>query len=54
MDQVNVKRQPTRSPDMITNQHADSDNFFNPKMFCGLYCVKDNELPPFLESDEER
>jgi hypothetical protein len=53
---VNLQDRPTAQTlfSMITNQHADSANSFNPKMFCGLYYVKDDESPPFSESDEER
>lgn len=38
---------------MITNQHADSDKFFDPKTFCCLHCVEDNESPAFSQSDDE-
>ncbi|PMD37014.1 kinase-like protein [Hyaloscypha variabilis F] len=53
---VNPRDRPTAQTlfSIITNQHADSDNSFNPNMFCGLCCPGDIELPPYSQSDDER
>jgi serine/threonine protein kinase len=39
---VNLRDRPTSQTlfCMITNQHADSDNFFNPQVFCGFAVLK--------------
>jgi hypothetical protein len=52
---VNLRDRPTAQTlfSIITNQHADSDNSFNPNTFCGLCCAGDIEFPPYSKSDDE-
>ncbi|KAH6669245.1 kinase-like domain-containing protein [Halenospora varia] len=52
---INQRHRPTAQilSSIITNQTADSDISFNPRMFCGSCCVGDDESSFYSESDGE-